>query len=35
MEMYSLKFALSYIMTEMEKDGDLLLKTVFRCNLGK
>lgn len=35
MEMYNLKFAMSYVMTEKEKDGDLMLKTVFTCNFGK
>lgn len=35
MEMYILKFSVSYVMTEKEKDRVLLLKTVFRCNFEK
>ena len=35
MEMYNLKIDMSYVMTETEKEGDLLLKTDFRCNFEK
>lgn len=35
MKMYNLKFVMSYIMAEKEKNGDLLLKTVFRYNFEK